>query len=217
MKLADLIETVINTVQDPSVTPQQVKSKINAGIYDAAGTISVPLPDLEITTTVTTVANQAWVSMPSTFHRDLDFCYSATQNERITILHSLQELRAKYPDMTQSGSIWYVARSAGRLYYQGIPATEDTLTLQFYQYPTLLSKDSDEPDVFPKHLHERLFVNYACREFFKVIEDGIEGPKINTQYHHGEYQSAIADLETWIGPKYDEPVLVNDLISDLMQ
>jgi len=179
---------------------------------EAASRSDTPLPDLEISENVETKTDRAWVTLPANYHRKLNFCYSVAQNGRVKILKSLQHLKSKYPGLIQTGNVWHVTQSGGRIYYQGIPSTVDTLTLGYYKLPPILNKDDETPTFLPNHLHKKLLVNYACKELFSVIEDGVEGRKVNTSYHEGEGEKALADLEKFLGPEQDEPKLINDML-----
>jgi len=217
MKLGNLVEEILEIVQDPSIDAKKVKRIINDGILEAVSLSDTPLPDLETSAEVKTKTDRAWVNLPDDYHRKLNFCYSAAQNDRVATLDSLQQLQSKYPDLTQSGVIWYVAISGGRLYYQGIPDTVDTLRIGYYKLPPTIARDDEEPAFLPRHLHKKLLVNYACKEFFNIIEDGVEGRKVNTASYEGKWEKALVDLEMFLGPEQDEPKQINDMIMEIMQ
>lgn len=217
MHLSDLIDEVIHIVQDSSLSEKRVENLLNEGYENAAAVISDPLPDLEKTGTVRTSTSLAYVSLPSDYHRNLEMVYDSTQNERIPILNSFQALSIKYPGLADTGNLGHVAISGSRLYYQGIPSTVRTLTLNYFRKPYLRSADRDEMSALPVHLHRRLLVNYACKELFSRIEDGMEGQKVNTLYHDREFQKALADLDAWITPRATEPVCINDTVLDYLE
>jgi len=102
------------------------------------------------------------------------------------------------------------------LYYQGIPTAVDTLNIHYFRQPTMLYKDKDVPLDFPTFSHEELFVNFACKELYSEIEDGIEGPKTNTEYYTALWKEALAALETFIGPRDTEPPQIHDMLKEVM-
>jgi hypothetical protein len=53
---------------------------------------------------------------------------------------------------------------------------------------------------------EPLLVHYACREIFSEIEDGMEGEKVNTDYHHTVFVAALSELDSYLGPQKRKPV-----------
>jgi len=79
-------------------------------------------------------------------------------------------------------------------------------TLVYYTRPALLSKNTEEPSLFPEHLHRKLFVHGAAWMMFDQIEDGIENEKkVNTQsqFFHSfsemNKEAGITKLREWIG------------------
>lgn len=69
------------------------------------------------------------------------------------------------------------------------------MELRFYGAVTPLTKDSHVPLAIPENLQRKLLCSYACAELFEDIEDGIEGPKVNTDKHRGKYNTTLAELE----------------------
>jgi hypothetical protein len=45
----------------------------------------------------------------------------------------------------------------------------------------LLVDDTDTPDFIPEFLHREAIVNKAAEVAYNIIEDGIEGDKVNTK------------------------------------
>ena len=141
-------------------------------------------------------------------------------------------------DLTNEGDVEEVTIMGGRLYYQPIPIEATELTLWFYRLPTLLANvdpsgentsfmdsgdttfqgdddtgfmDSladDIPYCLPVPLHKSLLVNYAAKEIFNEIEDGIEGRKINAERYEIRYQQALAALYRGIKHKSKQVPLV---------
>jgi hypothetical protein len=109
--------------------------------------------------------------------------------------------------LDHSGPVSEVTIRGGDLYYQGIPGVPTELTLFYYRKPTLLvdydpsGEDGeagdladDIPDGIPEPFQKGLLVNYACKEIFDEIEDGMDGEKLNTQRYEAKYQAALAKL-----------------------
>lgn len=136
----------------------------------------------------------AYVSMPSNFQRDLQFAASYNGAE-IDIEDSFILFSETYPLLNQVGSITSVIEKGNNFYYQGIPSTAENVTIHYYKYPTDMSADDDEPDGIPKHLQKSLLVNHACWKIYELIEDGLEGPGVNTQRYMGLFLQALKILE----------------------
>lgn len=203
---SELVDFVSDAIQDTSFADATILKYINRGLRHIAGgmfitypdrtqVFSSPLPNLLTSDTVTTSTSAAYVDLPDDFGRGLIAAISAATDTQLTIMESFSEFLSMFPTLDLSSSITTVAVRGSILYYQGIPTTADTVTLHYYSTPTDLSDDNDEPDCLPIHLHEELLVNYAAWKIFDLIEDGIDGRKINTESYSGKFMRAMLDLE----------------------
>lgn len=216
MQTSELITAVSNKIDDSSYSDADILAILNRGVLDIAGggqrnfglPLLAPLPDLMTSATVSTDTS-ADVSMPSTFQRDL-FRVVDSSGDTVRKYDSFIKFLDVYPGLNQSGTVNAVCLKGRTLYYQGIPSSSVDLTVWFYQYPTELDDDTDEPSCLPAHLHYRLLVNFACMEIFNEIEDGIEGAKQNTNHYMTQYQLALNDLHREIGAADADPQYVED-------
>jgi len=202
-QLSVLVAEVVTIVDDASFASATITAKLNEGLNNVAG--QVLLPRLRTTTTIdTTSVNKA--ALDSGFHRNLSrWCHSTTHNRRIKVYESVPQLFKWFGQLDLEGSVTGVAREGAYLYYQRIPASAETLMINYFEYPTQLVDDTDEPTCLPAHLHSRLLVNYACSQIFRRMEDGIEGESANTTRHDNFYKEAVAELIYFIGPTSDKP------------
>jgi len=212
-KLGDIIEEAQSIMQDSSIDTVKIKVLVNAGLEEAAGYTSAPLPHLEKTKEVATRLSSPFLMLPDDYHRELYFCYDTTGNREAKILKSLELLTMKFPKLNQAGNVFYAAVSGNRLYYQSIPSTIHVLRIHYFQKPVLLVENKDVPECLPSHLQRKLLVNYACKELFSPIEDGIEGPKVNTSYHDRKWEEALNALELWNGPRESRSIDINDVVT----
>lgn len=202
--LAELKAFVQRIIQDSSFDDDivtylnQAQLEIAGGMQSALGDwITPPLPELLTIDTVTTSTEAAYVSMPDDFQRTLQFAASSTGAE-IDIEDSFIAFSETYPLLDQSGSITSVIEKGNNFYYQGIPSESESVTIHYYKYPTDMVDDADEPDGIPKHLQRSLLVNHACWKIFELIEDGMEGPGVNTQRYMELFYAALKTLELTI-------------------
>jgi len=198
MNLSTLRERIKGFIADSSYTDDAINSYINEVLYYVAGLVN--LPTLKSYDVVNTVEGQAYTTLTGLsggFSGVLKRVFTSNA-EAVTIYSSLDTLMTAYPDFDSSGSVEAVALEGYILWYQKVPATATSLTVIYYKNPSELSSDSNEPSDFPPHLHERLFAHGVAGRIFTEIEDGIEGEKINTHYHKGQFFSAIADLRAWV-------------------
>lgn len=202
MTYAELIAKVSNIIQDSSFSDLDIGEYINQAQTEVAGGmlsvlgnwITPPLPQLFTIETITTAIDSAYVSMPTTFHRKLQFAASSAGYE-INIAESFISFSETYPLLDQIGRISEVAEFGGNLYYQGIPAIAEDLTLHYYRAPTIMDDEDDIPDGIPLHLQSSLLVNHAAWKIFALIEDGLEEPGINTQRYQEHFYAALKILE----------------------
>lgn len=47
----------------------------------------------------------------------------------------------------------------------------------------------------PSNLHDALFVSYAAWQIYSIIEDGVDGAKVNTNYWQSQYARALKKLQ----------------------
>jgi hypothetical protein len=185
-------------LEDIPVFLNQGVQEIAGGMQSAVGDyITPPLPDLFSIGTVTTVTDAAYVAMPATFQRSLVAAVDEDGTE-LDIAHSWQEFIEAQPLLDRSGRIYEVVEQGGNLYYQGIPTAAETVTVHFYRKPVDMSSDTSVPDGIPTHLQDPLLVNFACYKIFELIEDGIEGPGVNTQRYEKRFLQALKTLEMTI-------------------
>jgi len=200
----ELIARVDALVQDPDVS-DLIPSLINQGVYEIAGgmksllldIIIPPLPDLFTIDSVTTDTSLAYVDMPSTYHRNLQFVVAASGSE-IDIANSFIEFSETYPALNKIGNISEVIEQGGKLYYQGIPSTEEEINLHFYRKPVIMVANDDEPDGIPVHLQMSLLSNFALWKAYEFIEDGLEGEVPNTMKYKSYFIEALRVLELTI-------------------
>jgi hypothetical protein len=207
-----LATEILRKVDDPSYE-DSVNDFLNNGLQDVAGYndpatgFEILLPALETSAQVTTDADTTknYVNMPADFHKNLYHVDAPCVFLPISIFPNFQDLKDYYTnyfdplEWRKVGPLESVAVSNGKLYYNKIPYTPLTLTLYYYKKITLMTKENDSPIELPEHLHRDLLVNYVCKEIYTEIEEGIEGPAVNTQKYTGFYIQAISKLYWWIG------------------
>lgn len=198
----ELQAIVIEIIQDSSFVDADIGKYLNRAVNEIAGGmqsslgsfITPPLPDLFKVDTVETVTDAAYVSMPATFQRNLQFAANSNGIE-IDVYDSMIGFAGDYRLMDGSGSVEAVVEQGGNLYYQKIPTSAATLTIHFFRLPVAMSGASDVPDGIPSHLQRPLLVNHASYKIYELIEDSIEGQGPNTIHYKALFQEALRTLE----------------------
>lgn len=203
MNLDKLIQQVDRITQDSDFDSTAITDYLNRGMLEIAGgirradssTITQPLPNLFIVGTVSTT-DTFKVSLPVDYHRDVVFAVDYLGRE-LPIYDSFIEFMKVYPALNATGTVNALAIKGRDLYYQGIPDTVQTITLHYHRYPVDMVDGEDEPDGLPSNFHN-ILVDYACKEFFTMVEDGIDGKNINTMKYEQRFQRGLEALEASI-------------------
>jgi hypothetical protein len=218
--LSSLVENIDKIVQDTDEYPEIVLANlvndavntIAAGVRLLDGRISPPLPDLyKITTVYTTV--HAYLDLPGTHQRNV-FLVADSSGNRIappkggdyySFMLFLNSLIKK--DLSETGSVLKVCVRGKRLYYQGIPSVQESLTIHHYRKPVRMTGGGNVVDGIPEHLTKRLVVNYVISDIMgSQIEDGEGSAKAGAAYHQAEFHKALIDLADFIGEPDAEPM-----------
>ena len=205
MTLPELITIIDRIITDDSFTDTDIKNYLNeaqlvvaGGVQSTLGSwLTPPLPELFTIDTITTELSLSNTAMPDDFHRQLQFVASSVGNE-INIAESFLSFVETYPLLNQAGTVNECCEFGNNFYYQGIPTSAETLTIHYYRKPNDMTNGDDEPDGIPIHLQRNLLVNHVCWKIFELIEDGIEGPGVNTERHMKLFYDAVRTLELFI-------------------
>lgn len=207
MNLGDIVTEVDNIVDDPDYTSDDIKEYVFQAILYAGAQVN--LPHLKRIGTIDTVEDQAYVSL-ATLTGGFSGRLLRVATNGIAIYPNLQMLLDEYvtedyPDLSEAGSVEAVALEGNILWYQYVPEEVETLTLLYYQNPSIDLANADSPSDFPAHLHRKLFVHGAAWMMFDMMEDGMEAPKVNTaaQFFHSfderNKHSGITKLREYVG------------------
>lgn len=180
----DLIDETTIILHDSSTDFQDlIPVKLNEAMFAVAdeAVSSGGIPELKRIGIFTTVPAQAWTNLPTGFNGKLLF----VGNEEISLAIAdggVQQLMEINPLLDEEGLVHTVALEGTILYYQGIPSIATNYPILYQVWPTELVAASDPvPAWVPQHLQRGLFIHKAAALIYNLIEDGIEGEKVNTQ------------------------------------
>lgn len=199
MELSEIREEVSLIMQDDYFTDEMIDAYINDAYLSSVAQCLIP--ELKGIDTVTTVLFQAYTSLTGVvggFSGVLSRVYNSDQVQ-ISILPNLESLISLNGNLEDDGSVEAVALEGSTLWYYPIPTAAETLTIVYYRNPELLSSDSDVPTAIPEFLHRQILVNGACSLCFSMIEDGIDGDKINTVSREMSKNDGLRKLKEWLG------------------
>jgi len=211
--LEQLREAISGILQDSSFSTTDLDKRINLAVQTIAagvklpdqGWLTPPLPDLFSIETKDTVADQAWLEMPDDYHRGLERVTGESlwgvRPPRGGDFYSFDLFMRQAHDkkLAAQGQVYIACLRGRRLYYQGVPASPETLSLSYFRKPETMTEDSSVPEGITDHLQERLIVNYVCGKIFgAMIEDGETSRKEGTQYHMMEFYGAVEEMLLFI-------------------
>lgn len=206
--LETLLVNVKNALQDTSYSDDFIIEKFNQGLeLCAAYTI---LPDLESSGLVITDPLVTEVDIPVgwNYHSNL---YSAHVKDArdIAVVSSVGLLQEDHPEFDDSdptnGEIETLTTRKDSIVYFPTPSVATEVVCGFYVNPTPLADNGDIPTCIPVALHEELLENFALWKCWNMIEDGIEGIKLNTAHHRKAFNTALMELDDLIDSGQSQP------------
>lgn len=196
MNLSDMISKIKLGVQDDGLWDD-----ITPLIHEAIERAAHDLPHASLATSeVLDIAEDdaSPVSLPSDYHHDVYRVVNVTSSRPVSIRTNLNALDRLYDGIETPGYITDVAVEGTDLHFQYTPANEaQELRVFYYAQPTVLTSDDVDLDWIPERLHRGIVVDYALKELFNLIEDGVEGQKINTAFYEARYARAWEQLKRY--------------------
>lgn len=199
----DLAQTVLRKVQDASYNYDDVLALFNKCLLQLSGRFL--LPNLEVMRDILTDPGRPSIPVPADYQKNIRYAHSISHNRKLTVYGSVILMNRWFSVLDQAGVVIGLAVKGRDLYYQRVPSSAETIRINYWAYPEPMHTRYAKPTCLPVHLIEPLLVNYACKELYSEIEDGIDGQKVNTAYHGNEYNQALTDLNSFLGPEGREP------------
>ena len=210
MDLDTLLNRIKNKIQDPSYDPDSdLVPLINQGLGEIATMIALPA-----LTTVTTIecGTGPSVDLPDDFHANVHHAFNQTKDGHVQIIKSLPDFIEEFPGLNGEGSVTHICVHGRKLYFQDASGSSspETLLITYTSRPTLFDRSGGvtKIDYIPHEMQAPLLVNYAVREVFGEIEDGVEGMKVNWNTHNKLFNEAFAKLQAFLGVQPGTPAFV---------
>lgn len=192
----------------------EMQREVKVGLRDQSSDILASIPDfineaigqvaeeneppaLKVPFTIATLTDYAYVSTESTFSGKL--LHAGISTGDLEILANLEVMMSRYPGLSESGSYpECVAVEHDKIYYQPIPTTATVIYCVGYNRPTYLVNDMDTIAWAPDFLHRDLFVFKALEIAYNLVEDGVDGRKVNTEKYERLYMIGRAKMQNWV-------------------
>ena len=149
--------------------------------------------------------------LPEDYHHDVYRVENETFKRPVFVRSNIDVLAKLYDELESTGPIDDVAAEGDQLYFEPYPTTTDQrLKVYYYRKPVEYeSIDTDEtPEWLPASFHKSLIVDYALKELWALVEDGIDGQKINTSFYNSTYLMGLGRLtrDTRRNPKQNPAI-----------
>lgn len=120
---------------------------------------------------------------------------NATQERDIAMMFpNVSAMKAHYNGTNLTGSVEALAWDGTYVWGLLCPETAEDIAISYYNAPTALAEDADEPDFLPTRLHEGLLVDGATVRLLKRIPEETKSGGANMKYYLEENASALGQL-----------------------
>lgn len=201
--LTRLVAEVAGIVNDPGVGEAEIIRCLDRGLLAVAG--AVRLPDLAAEARLKLAAGQPFAVLAADWQHGPTHAFLLPGRTRLRLLPGLAALRIRSAGRPARGRIKCVAPAGGRLHVWPVPDADCTLEVGYFRLPEPLVALADKPLCLPPHLVAPLLVNFACRELFERLEEGVSERKVQTTAYGRRFDTALAELLLLCGPRQEEP------------
>lgn len=165
----DIVTKVQLRVRDTGYSSTEIKNYINDAQNDVFNEYRLPFTQATqlytMTAGVSDITNGG--GLPTNYVQALNLTLTSTGYEKVLTYLDVSEINQLYPDPDDTvvnpanvPSKWYFYADTIKTY--PVPLAAYTVSLQYYKKPTILSSDSDVPDL-PSEFEELLVVGAAYR------------------------------------------------------
>lgn len=198
MTFAEMVQEVKNIVNDSSYD-DSIPGYVNEAILQASGEVNLPdLKRIGVATTAEDLMYTSLVGVSEGFNGRLSKLLDQTIVRYADLESMLSAIQGQSRELTENGAVEMVALEGRTLWYFPIPKPAQNLTCVLFGNPPVLA-DEDEPTWMPEICHRNICVHGAVMMHFERIEDGIDGEKVNTNYHTTQYLKGLQQLKEWVG------------------
>lgn len=196
MLASTLIAKVQGIIQDASFSDEDVLAYFNKCLLELADIFT--FPSLISSADVAVPADADYAAMPETYYRKLFHAYNTTKDRKVHIYDSYTRFLGRFPGLDAAGPITAVCVTGNTLNVQGIPSAEETVKLHFLTAPAAIEAVGDQVTLLPASLQDELLHSFACKEAYDLIEDGMEGQKINYNKYLSRFEKAKKALGLYL-------------------
>lgn len=202
MNTTELVTRVAEVVKDGSFTDSEILGHLNRCLQDVA--YENCLPGLDEADELSLAVGDDSVALPDDFSHDLWHVEPLDKMRAINIHASLKSLQRLYSDNDTGNAITDAAQDGVSLHVRPTLTEAQDIRVHYYRAPEALvladstatpAVEANSPEGIPAHLHDALFVSYAAWQIYSIIEDGVDGAKVNTNHWQSQYFGALKRLQ----------------------
>lgn len=198
MSILAIYETVEQAIQDPSFTREgSFIPLINQAMNEISVLVALPLLQTSAVLNIPVDATTGYVDMPENYHRDMYYAKELDSGRDLRIRANMRTLYLlNLPEQAQIITDCVVY--AGEFHFAPQPLTENNIQILYYRnFEPLEDEDEDQDiDGLPVQYYD-VVSNYLLKKLFAIIEDGVDGRKVNTAFYNEMYMSGLAKISTY--------------------
>lgn len=202
--VARLVAEVAGIVADPGIGEVEIVRCLDRGLLAVAG--AARLPELATETRLALEPGEDCARLPADWQHGPTHAFLLPDRTPVRLCAGLAALRRRTAGRMKRGRIRAAAPAGGRLYVWPTPDRPCTLGIGYFRLPRPLVAAPDKPQCLPPHLVGPLLVNFACRELFERLEEGVGEKKVQSTAYGRRFDAALAELLLLCGPRQEEAV-----------
>lgn len=205
MTLIQLRDRVSEIIQDNSFDDTYIDAALNRALIEVTGKMT--LPTLVVSATVTISANGTITAMPTDFYHDLIWGWNVSTSSSLTIEMNRNRLQERFSDGFTGSEITHIAQDNFQLYNWPMVAEDTDVALRYYSEPAAVSSADATISCLPE-LYQDVLVYHVVAMVYEMIEDGVEGQKVNTQFYTQKYNMRLEELKNFYRFAVKQPTTV---------
>lgn len=197
MLFSDISARVAEIIQDASLTGDaNMKFHFDRCLADLVERLNFSA--LVVTDTFTVSADASTGALPDDYLRNIIYAYNADTDTEIQVV-SPADMWDLYPRMDGVGeSVEYIAVHNGAILAQPAPEEDVEITIRYFSKHETVDDLSDTvPSYIPAAERYNIFAYYVLAQLYDILEDGIDGSKINTLNYRAKYRRAFHNID-WL-------------------
>lgn len=203
LTVTEVTTRVLRKMQDDAFDATDVLTALDQCNVEIATILDIK--ELVTVSEVTFTNSQNNITLPSDFCKNLFLGYNKTTNRHLDVYDSRRILTRRLTHLDRAGNVEAICKDGENIFYQKVPAADQTGDVHYHALPDDLASDGEFPSYVPGNFIHRLYYNYAVAQLFDLVEDGIDGEKVNTLYHEDKFNKYLREFELFIGPDPDDP------------